>query len=114
MAARTSMASEPWPVTQGIWMDEYVFRYRPLCSTEGCSEPVVYKVAACWSDGTSREMKNYGLACEIHRDAQLERGRLHRQELALGEGETLGPAELYRLVPGQLDSVLPLLPDQPD
>ena len=58
--------------------DSRSFRYRPGCSAPGCDRPALYKIAAIWSDGTSRELKNYGLACENHRDLQLSaaRGRL--------------------------------------
>ena len=37
-------------------------------------ELAIYKIAAAWSDGTSRELKNYGLACETHRDSVTRRG----------------------------------------
>ena len=32
------------------------------------SDRAVYKIAATWSDGSSRELKNYGLTCDVHRD----------------------------------------------
>ena len=84
-------------------MAESVFPYRPTCSDPGCTEPAVYKVGAVWSDGTSRELKNYGLACEAHRQSQLERARSHRDGLRLAEGETVGPVSLFVLAPGQRD-----------
>jgi hypothetical protein len=87
------------------------FQYQPTCSAPNCNQPAVYKIAAPWSDGTSRELKNYGLACEAHRDSQLARGQLHRQGLVLAEGETVGQVGLYQLVPGKRDIELPRLPD---
>ena len=87
------------------------FQYQPKCSAPNCNQPAVYKIAAPWSDGTSRELKNYGLACEAHRDSQLARGLLHRQGLVLAEGETVGQVGLYQLVPGKRDIELPRLPD---
>ncbi len=42
-----------------------------LARPPGCRAPAVYKIAATWSDGSSRELKNYGLACEGHRDQEL-------------------------------------------
>jgi hypothetical protein len=63
-------------------------------------------VAASWSDGTSRELKNYGTACEPHRDELLARARTHRATLTLAEGEAVGPVGLYRLVPGRHDAEL--------
>jgi hypothetical protein len=87
------------------------FRYRPRCSAPGCNEPAVYKVAAPWSNGTSHELKNYGLACEAHRNSQLALAQVHRQGLALAEGETLGAVGLYHLEPGRRDKELRRLPD---
>ena len=54
---------------------EKLFRYRPSCSANGCAAVAHYKMAAAWSDGTSRELKNYGLACDTHRNSLLERAR---------------------------------------
>jgi hypothetical protein len=71
----------------------------------------LYKVAAPWSNGTSHELKNYGLACDDHRNSMLARAQLHRQGLLLAEGETLGSVGLYRLAPGKLDAELTRLPD---
>ena len=84
-------------------MAENVFQYCPTCSDPGCTEPAVYKVGAVWSDGTSRELKNYGLACAAHRHSQLERARKHRDGLRLADGESLGPVTLYVLDPGRRD-----------
>jgi hypothetical protein len=92
-------------------MDDYVFRYRPICSSAGCGATALYKVAAPWSDGTSHELKNYGLACREHRDPILARAQLHHDVLALAEKETIGPVGLYRLVNGCRDVELGRLPD---
>jgi hypothetical protein len=82
------------------------FRYLPRCSAPGCALPAVYKAGAVWSDGTSRELKNYGLACEAHRQALLDRARRHRDGLRLADGETVGHVALYRLEPGRRDAEL--------
>ena len=66
------------------------FHYAPKCSDSGCGHTAAYKIGTVWSDGTSRELKNYGLACESRRDAQLERARQHRDGLRLAEGESVG------------------------
>jgi hypothetical protein len=84
-------------------MAETAFQYRPTCSDPKCKEPAVYKVGAVWSDGTSRELKNYGLACEAHRDSQLARARNHRDGLRLADGESVGPVALFILEPGRRD-----------
>jgi hypothetical protein len=73
----------------------------------------VYKIAATWSDGSSRELKNYGLACEVHRDSQLAIARAHHQGIRLSDGETVGPVELYLLRWGCRDAELvPLAPPE--
>lgn len=88
-----------------------VFRYTPTCSAPGCEEPAIFKVAAPWSNGTSHELKNYGLACEAHRNSLLARARLHQRNVALADGETVGNVGLYSLKTGCLDSALTRLPD---
>jgi hypothetical protein len=87
------------------------FRYVVRCSAPGCNQPASYKVAAPWSNGTSHELKNYGLACEAHRDSQLALARVHREGLPLAEGETVGAVGLYHLEPGRRDVALRRLPD---
>ena len=85
---------------------EKPFHYHPECSASRCGNPAVYKIAAAWSDGSSGELKNYGLACEQHRDQELAVARQHHQGLRLAEAETVGPVELYRLRPGCRDAEL--------
>jgi hypothetical protein len=92
-------------------MEPKPFHYQPLCSANGCGKPAVFKVAAPWSSGASHELKNYGLACDDHRDSLLARAQLHRQGVALAEGENLGAVGLYRLEPGRRDVELNRLPD---
>ena len=82
------------------------FEYRPECLVPGCPAPARYKIAAAWSDGTSRELKNYGTVCETHHLVQLEAARARRKNLHLAEGESVGEIELYRLVPGERDGNL--------
>jgi hypothetical protein len=82
------------------------FRYRPSCSAAGCDRPAVYKIAATWSDGSSRELKNYGIACEAHCDSQLESARRRHQGLRLCDLEAVGPVELYLLRHGCRDGEL--------
>jgi hypothetical protein len=88
------------------------FRYIPACSAPGCDHPAIYKIAAAWSDGTSRELKNYGLVCEAHRDALLILARSHHQGLKLSDGESVGPVELYVLRTGCRDVELTRLVDE--
>jgi hypothetical protein len=92
-------------------METKAFYYKPSCSASNCDKPAVYKIAAAWSNGSSRELKNYGLACEDHRDSQLALAQLHRQGLRLAEGESVGQVGLYQLIEGKRDVELPRLPD---
>jgi hypothetical protein len=93
---------------------EKPFRYRPLCSAPECQAPAVYKIAATWSDTSSRELKNYGLACAAHRDSQLETARRHHAALRLSPDETVGPVELFLLRAGCRDAELVPLPQPID
>jgi hypothetical protein len=87
--------------------DSGSFRYCPGCSALACDRPALYKIAAVWSDGTSRELKNYGLACEDHRDLQLSAAQGRLRSLRLTDAESVGPVELYILRTGCRDVDLP-------
>jgi hypothetical protein len=93
-------------------MEKNPFHYQPTCSVASCGQPAVYKVAAPWTSGTSRELKNYGLACTAHGQAQLELAKKNREGLKVAVGETVGPVGLYQLVPGKRDAELVRLPEQ--
>jgi hypothetical protein len=82
-------------------MDEKIFRHATTCSYPCCPNPPRYKVAASWSYGPLRELKNYGLACEQHRDVLLDRARQNRERLAVGDDETVGPVEIHDLTTSQ-------------
>ena len=90
-------------------MDETTFHYSIACSTPDCAEAPRYKIAALWSDGPLHELKNYGLACERHRDSLLARARSHHAGLAMRDDEVVGPVEVFSLVPGHRDGQLPRL-----
>jgi hypothetical protein len=82
------------------------FHYVPACSAPTCDRPAVYKIAAAWSDGTSKELKTYGLACEAHRDSQLNAARCHLGALKLSDGESVGAVGVYILRRGNRDTEL--------
>jgi len=82
------------------------FRYRPSCSAVHCDQPAVYKLAAAWSGGSSRELKNYGLTCLVHRDSELAAARRRHDCLRLSDDETVGPVEVYVLRSGCRDTEL--------
>jgi hypothetical protein len=92
-------------------MDKMTFQYTPTCSAPRCDHPAAYKIAAPWTNGTSHELKNYGLACEAHRDSQLALAQLHRKDLKLADGESVGQVGLYKLQPNKRDAELVRLPD---
>lgn len=77
------------------------FAYQPRCYEKDCKSPAAYKVAAPWSDGTSRELKNYGMACEAHARSLLERARARRDAMRTAEGESVGRVSLYPLGSGR-------------
>ena len=85
--------------------------YLVLCTTEGCKAPAHYKIAAVWNDGTTEELKTYGLCCENHLQAQVRRSREKQKKCRLAEGETLSPPQVFRLEPGRRDRQLTRLPD---
>ena len=76
-------------------MDEVTFRYSVPCSWPGCPEAPRHKVAAPWSHGPLRELKNYGLACDGHRGPLLALAREHRDVLAVRDDEQVGPVEVF-------------------
>ena len=80
-------------------MEHSPVRYAAACQAEGCPRPPCCKIAAPWSHGPIRELKNYGLACEVHRDDLLEQARKRRETLAVGEDEALGPVAAFPLGP---------------
>ncbi len=80
-------------------MDEPTFHYSKTCSTPGCTAPPRYKVAAPWSDGPLRELKNYGLACEGHCEALLARARAQHEVVAMRDDEQVGPVQVIELPP---------------
>ena len=92
--------------------DELTFDYQPECGIPDCPEAARFKIAAPWSDGTSRELKNYGVSCERHIEDLLARARKHRLSLRLAEGETVGEVSVYPLVHGQRDRDLLLMQDK--
>jgi hypothetical protein len=92
-------------------MDEPTFNYSAKCFSPGCPAAPRYKIAATWTSGALRELKNYGLACDDHREAIFERGRLHRRGLLLADDEVVGPVAIFSLEPGQRDGDRPCLAD---
>ena len=76
---------------------DWAFHYAPACSMADCDRSPVAKIAASWSYGPLRELKNYALACEAHREPLLALARVRREALAVGDDEQVGPVEAVPL-----------------
>ncbi|AWM36825.1 hypothetical protein GobsT_53110 [Gemmata obscuriglobus] len=85
--------------------------YPVLCYAPGCHSPALYKIAAKWSDGTTAELKTYGLACAACVPKLLDRAREKRTACRLAVGETLELPGVYDLTRGERDRVLARRPD---
>lgn len=75
------------------------FTYAPSCAMPDCDRPPVCKLMATWAFGPMSERKNYGLACDAHRDELLARARDRRRALVVGDDERVGPVEAIPLGP---------------
>ncbi|MBP3960298.1 hypothetical protein J8F10_34150 [Gemmata sp. G18] len=80
--------------------------YPVLCYAPGCNVPAVYKIAAKWSDGTTNELKTYGLVCTDCLGAQLALATAKRAACRLAAGETLDAPGVYELNRGGRDRAL--------
>ena len=87
-------------------MDQLPFRYQPRCSTVGCGKQVKFKVASPWTYGNIRELKNYGVCCEAHKDKLFDRSQARARDILLSEGETAGTVGVYPILPGVRDAEL--------
>lgn len=77
--------------------------YVVTCSQRGCTRPAVFKIAARWSDGVTRELKTYGLSCEPCLNEQFARSKVKQAACRLAPGETLESPGIYDLSRGQRD-----------
>jgi hypothetical protein len=85
--------------------------YPVLCYTPRCGAPALYKIAARWSDGTTAELKTYGLACAACLARQFAHAVANRAACRLAPGETLDAPGVYELARGQRDRRLVRRPD---
>jgi hypothetical protein len=71
-----------------------------------CGSVAAYKIAARWSDGVTRELKTYSLACEqcLAECFQLSRDR--QAACRLAAGETLEKPGIFELARGHRDREL--------
>ena len=87
-------------------MDHSPFLHQPKCSAAGCDRHALYKVASPWTYGDIRELKNYGLCCEAHRDELFSQAKARAERSRPSEGETVGPVGVYQILPGVRDADL--------
>ncbi len=80
--------------------------YPILCYGTSCKAKAMFKVAACWSDGITVELKTYYLSCpdclgEVFRTALQK-----RSVCRLAPGESLDVPAIYELQHGSRDRQL--------
>lgn len=80
--------------------------YSVLCYTSGCGLPAAFKIAARWSDGTTRELKTYSLACPECVPVLYASAAERRRSCRLAPGEILDGPEVYELRHGVRDREL--------
>jgi hypothetical protein len=80
--------------------------YPVLCYAAGCGRPAAFKIAARWSDGTTRELKTYSLTCVGCLPALFTAANERRRACRLAPGETLDAPEVYELNRGVRDREL--------
>lgn len=80
--------------------------YPVLCYSPGCGEPAVYKIAAAWSDGITKELKTYYLSCPACLQAFFTQAKAKQAVCRLIPGESLGAPEVYELRRGTRDQEL--------
>lgn len=80
--------------------------YPVNCCGAGCLAAAAYKIAAQWTDGTTRELKTYFLSCEVCLKTLLERAGEKQRVCRLAPGEKLEPPGVYDLSRGAPDRQL--------
>jgi hypothetical protein len=80
--------------------------YPVRCYEPGCGRPAVYKIAARWSDGITKELKTYGLTCAECLAAWFQRSCAEQAACRLTRGETLDSPGIYELACGSRDQQL--------
>jgi hypothetical protein len=80
------------------------FHYAIGCGHPGCANAARFKIAAAWTNGTSRELKTYGLSCDAHRDSMVRAAIERRGRLRAAAEEEVGEIGLYLLGSGPQDA----------
>ena len=77
--------------------------YPVTCGGPGCRAPALFKVAAEWNDGTTREFKTYSLSCAACIDDHLVAAKIKHRLCRRTPGETLAAPTVYELAPERAD-----------
>jgi hypothetical protein len=85
--------------------------YPVLCYAPGCDHSAAFKVAACWSDGTTRELKTYALACPDCLPDLFAAAKVKLAACRLAPGETLDGPGIFELQRGDRDKTLRRRPE---
>ena len=76
-----------------------------------CDSPAVYKVAAEWSDGQTRELKTYALSCAACLAASFAKAKVKQAPCRLLPGETLSEPYIFAMRRGTRDLKLERMPE---
>ena len=85
--------------------------YPVNCCANGCPRQAAFKIAARWSDGVTRELKTYFLACTECLPELYRKARVKKAECRLAQGETLGDPEVFEMTRGRRDRELVRRPE---
>ena len=77
--------------------------YPVLCYAKSCPREAVYKIAARWSDGVTRELKTYFLACADCLPVLYPTAQAKKSACRVAPGETLGEPEVFEMTRGRRD-----------
>src|SRR5438309_1017806 len=80
--------------------------YPVRCYAPGCANLATFKIAARWSDGNTRELKTYYLACPDCLPGLFAEAVVKRAACRRAPGETLEEPGIYELNRGGRDKTL--------
>ena len=74
------------------------------CSAPGFEQtPAIYKIAAEWLAGGTRELKTFGFANDKCLETVFHEAAARAAKIAAEPGEEIGPIGVYRLLPNARD-----------
>ena len=80
----------------------------PCCS---CDQLAQFKIASCWNDGVTQELKPYALCCAACLPTRLRDARAKKDACRLTAGESLESPGIYEIARGTRDARLCRRPD---